>query len=439
MDAQVIGHPLDELPVAEHQAGHPVEAGRFVLPRAKGIDLGLGQPEDLAQFADDAALPEGHIGAQQGNVLETTEYVAGNFFPVPPREVDVKIGRVGPEQVDEPLEIQVELNGVHIGDAQQVGHDAVGPAPPPHVEETPAPGFAHNVPVDEEIGDEPLLLDQVELLFKAAVDFRAGIAVAVGHPLPAKAFEQGLVFFPAAGVGLQVLGGARLREIEVDAAAVHQGLRVLENEGVLRKGGRQVGHRVHAIFGVGLLRFGQLAEQGVVVDGPQQAVRVEVALVAEGHRLQHHQPVAVFDQVGKGQPPQVAHRDPDILMGGKIFHFGQQHCLKGIDRHGIRKGRGPLRQGPLLMQVGREETVELQVPLVVAGDAHKAGGNAVAEVDPQQGPQIELRGPAHKIQPGRGVVDIGEGQAAQPALLGQFQQFQLGEGAVAQTVICMTV
>ena len=93
----------------------------------------FGQAEDLAEFAHDRAVLEGVVGAEQGDVFVAFEDVACDVVAVGPGEVEVEVGRVGPVEVDEPFKIEVQFYGVYVGDAQQVGDEAVGAAAPPNV------------------------------------------------------------------------------------------------------------------------------------------------------------------------------------------------------------------------------------------------------------------------------------------------------------------
>ncbi len=70
------------------------------------------------------------------------------MLPIAPGEIQVKVGRRLAVEVDKALKVEVQLNGVHIGDFQEVGHHAVGPAPPPHVEIRLFLRIANNVPIE---------------------------------------------------------------------------------------------------------------------------------------------------------------------------------------------------------------------------------------------------------------------------------------------------
>ena len=48
-----------------------------------------------------------------------------------PRKINVKVGRRGAFGVQETLEIQIQFDGINIGNAEAIGHHAVGPAATP--------------------------------------------------------------------------------------------------------------------------------------------------------------------------------------------------------------------------------------------------------------------------------------------------------------------
>ncbi len=78
-------------------------------------------------------------------------------------EVEVDVRRVGPAAVEEALEIEVELHGVDMGDAEEPGQEGRGARAPEVVEDAPAPGELDDVVDDEEVGAEARRLDDVEL------------------------------------------------------------------------------------------------------------------------------------------------------------------------------------------------------------------------------------------------------------------------------------
>ncbi len=131
------------------------------------VDLLLGQAVDLAQFPEDGAVAEGGDGADKGGVLPpiALEDVVQHLVPFLPGEIDVEIGGTGPLGIDETFEIEVQVDGVHIGDPQAVGHNGVGPASPAHMVEAPGHGVADHIPGDQEVGGETQAVDDLQFMF----------------------------------------------------------------------------------------------------------------------------------------------------------------------------------------------------------------------------------------------------------------------------------
>ena len=67
--------------------------------------------------------------------------------------------------IDEAFEIQIEFERIYIGDANTIGHDAIGSATSPYVEDIAATRIFYNIPGDEEIRGETQLVDQGEFFF----------------------------------------------------------------------------------------------------------------------------------------------------------------------------------------------------------------------------------------------------------------------------------
>ncbi len=143
-----------------------------------GFDVGFGQAEYLAQFADHGGVLEGAVGGEQGRVFAAVafENIIGDVVAFVPGEVDVEIGRRSALWIDESFEIQVEFERLHVGDVQAVGHDGVGAAAAPDVVITGGFCVSHDVPGDEEIGGEVHFGDHFQFLVHALLCARGGVA-----------------------------------------------------------------------------------------------------------------------------------------------------------------------------------------------------------------------------------------------------------------------
>jgi len=112
-------------------------------------------------------------------VVEPLENVARHVGAVAPGEVDVKVGRILAVEVDKPLEVEVKLDGIYVSNAENVGHHAVGAAPPPHVKITLSARVGSDVPVDQKVRDKLLLGDDFQLLFESVENYLVGIGIAI--------------------------------------------------------------------------------------------------------------------------------------------------------------------------------------------------------------------------------------------------------------------
>ena len=135
-----LGHLVaDDVGVAEHAGG--------IAHRGPGLDG--GERDDLGDVV--AAVPLGRV--------------ADHLVPVAGVEVHVDVGHRDAARVEEPLEQQVVLDGVEVGDPERVGHRAAGRAPPPGTHADPVvAGVLDEVPHDEEVRREPHVVDDLELV-----------------------------------------------------------------------------------------------------------------------------------------------------------------------------------------------------------------------------------------------------------------------------------
>jgi hypothetical protein len=74
------------------------------------------------------------------------ENIILHIIAVLPGIVDVKIGWGSAFEIDKAFEIEVQLNGVHIGDLQAICNNAVGPAAASYMVKATAHGIPDDVP-----------------------------------------------------------------------------------------------------------------------------------------------------------------------------------------------------------------------------------------------------------------------------------------------------
>ena len=91
-------------------------------------------------------------------MFKAAEYIADDFVALFPAKIDVKVWRTRAVLIHKPLEVQVELERIHISDAQQVSHNAIGSASAPHIVKPSFLSVLHDVVVNQEIRDKLLLL-----------------------------------------------------------------------------------------------------------------------------------------------------------------------------------------------------------------------------------------------------------------------------------------
>ena len=139
------------------------------------IDFCFGQAKDFTELPHRCAVLKRIVNRNQCRVLKTLENKIGHIVAVGPRKIQIKIWRIGTVQVDKALKIQIQIDGVHIGNAQQVGNQAIGTTTAPHIKITFAAGVAQDFPVDQEIGHKAFLIDDFSLFFKAIEDLLLGL------------------------------------------------------------------------------------------------------------------------------------------------------------------------------------------------------------------------------------------------------------------------
>ena len=57
-------------------------------------------------------------------MLKAIENVARHIFSIFPGKIQIKIGWVLPIEIDEAFEVEVEVDGIYVGDSKQVGNNA---------------------------------------------------------------------------------------------------------------------------------------------------------------------------------------------------------------------------------------------------------------------------------------------------------------------------
>ena len=181
----------------------------------QGVHVLQGDVEDPADVADDGA---GRHRAERHDLADALASavllldVADDLLAPVLAEVDVDVGHRDALAVQEPLEEQVVRQRVDVRDAQRVRDERARGAPAPGPDRDAAlPGPADEVPHDQEVGDEPHLLDDGRLLREAGLDR--------GLPRAPVAARRALAAEPAE-VRDVLLAGRRRELRQVEAAEV---------------------------------------------------------------------------------------------------------------------------------------------------------------------------------------------------------------------------
>ena len=259
------------------------------------------------------------------------------------------------------------------------------------------------------------------------------IPVTVFPAIEGQFLEQRPVITPATGKGLLILD--RL-EIEIDVALINDAPNVLQQ---LRKIGKLL-HKLRlgekGLVARGQHRSGQLAQQDVVVDGPQMAVERVVVGPGKGDcPPRQHLPVV---RPGMEIAEAVQVRLPDT----QEFILAQLLQLPAPERKykpDIGKKRGHARKRLLRDEMLAQEIVELEKTLIVTGNPHIQQHLVIPELNPRQ--WLDLVPPAfqHKVKNPGGVVDVGKRQGPDPHCCSFLHQPLQGKRPVPQTEITVAI
>ena len=85
-------------------------------------------------------------------------------------EVDVDVGRIDALGIEKALEEQAVADGIDVGDLEQVGDDGTGGGTARHAGDADLASVPDEVRADEEVADEPGLLDDGQLDLEAVDD-----------------------------------------------------------------------------------------------------------------------------------------------------------------------------------------------------------------------------------------------------------------------------
>ena len=204
----------------------------------QGVHLAVGHPHHPANVPDGAPGGHGAEGDDLGHVVLAVLAldVVDDLLPPAGTEVNVDIGHGHPLRVEEPLEVQPVLHGVHVGDIQAVGHHGPRRRSParPH-RDAVSLGVADEVGDDQKVVHKAHLADHVHLVVELFQVLRGLGRVAPGEAVQAQLAEVCLPVGPALGELEQ--GQVVLTELKLHIAQLGDFRRVFNGLWVLREQG----------------------------------------------------------------------------------------------------------------------------------------------------------------------------------------------------------
>ena len=276
-------HLVPELGQLEHLQLHLLGVVG-VGPFGQFVQVLGGQAQGFAQVPDDALHLVGADHAGQGGPVPApfTMDSHDEFLPDVAGKVQVYVRDRAQVVGQEPVQGQVVLQGVDVGQTDQVAHQhGHRRAPPPpwraffqrylgvaqaHLDHD-LPGHLDDLVVDQEESRQIVFPDQPELLLQPVFDFLVYAAVAALRGLTAQVFQVAL--------GSGALGDRVVRELVGQVLSQVEGTALGDAEGVLDglgAPGEQGGHlfrRFEIELIVGPALFVGLLQAEVVLDGDQ--------------------------------------------------------------------------------------------------------------------------------------------------------------------------
>src|ERR1700761_3400564 len=133
------------------------------------LDLFFGKAEDLTQFADDGIGLKGGVHPQQGRMAPavTFDHIIDDLVAIAIGKIDIEIGWACPVGIEESFKIELELDGVDVGDLETISHHGIGAAATADMIEAAALGIADHIPGNQEISRKTHLIDDAELFVQS--------------------------------------------------------------------------------------------------------------------------------------------------------------------------------------------------------------------------------------------------------------------------------
>ncbi len=220
MYAQVIREPVEPRCILQYEAYGTVVATACRPSTRQCLSFMGRQTQYFGQFTNQGPILKRNVCAQKSNIGETMKNVSDDPVAFLPGKINIEIGRIAAVEVDEPLEIKVQFDGVDLGNLKQISHQAVGTTAPTYIKEAATAGIFQYFPIDEKIRYIALLPDDFQLLFQPGNHLFGCSGVEARQVETAQPTQEPKVEFLLASIGLLVFVGVLLPEFKMNATAI---------------------------------------------------------------------------------------------------------------------------------------------------------------------------------------------------------------------------
>ncbi len=333
-------------------------------------------------------------------------------------EVDVDVGHFAARRIEEALEEQVVGDGVGVGDAQHVAHDAVAGRAAPRVVDAALAGELDDVAHGQEVLGKAEVLNDPELAVEAVEHLGGDRAVALGGAGEAVLAQQGVGRLAGRqGVGRKEEPAEPQVEVAAgrDAGGVAVGLRIAAEEAPHLAGGLEEELAVAPAERVGQRLVGGLGGEDVVQRRVGRGQVVDVVGGDGGQTELARQEVELLHVAGGVGQLLVDELDEEVAAAEELGvalrgEAGARHVAGGQASAHLAASAG--RQGDEVVVVGGERRYAGErrfAAVFEVGGAHDA-----AELRPAlvvAGQQDEVIAGRGELAARRGRGEVGRGDA----------------------------
>ena len=269
------------------------------------------------------------------------------------------------------------------------------------MEITPAAGIAHHVPTNQEIGRKAQPDNGMQLLVEPLPQLAIDLRIAIPQPFFCQLPQHAHIFVGLPAETALVLVFTKFR---CETAAFQQIHRAGKQGRIIGIDLQDLFRRAEQLVGPATMRLGKAAEQAVGIDAAQEAVRIEIDLVAEscGAKCDH---LLRTSQAQQRKPFHVGWLHADILLfaqrSGKIAF---QHFAKRINHCTMFESRRTGRKRTLLHEMRAQPAVHLLIACCIERQGHIQLPRTVAEIHAAGHPDAtgsckpeKIRNPRHRI------------------------------------------